>query len=391
MLTEGRLLLERYRLVSRIAVGGMGEVWHATDERLERPVATKVLLDRLVGEASFLQRLRTEARNTARLWHPNVATLLDYGEEAGAGVLVMELVPGEPLSTVLRREGRLEPAQALPLLAQAAHGLHAAHVAGVVHRDIKPANLLVTGTGILKITDFGISHHSDQPRMTSDGMVMGTAQYLPPELALGRPASPAGDLYALGVIAFEMLAGRRPYVGDTAVDVAFAHVNEPVPPLPEHVPAAVAALVTQLLAKEPGARPRSGAALARSLERLTDDAEPAAAAPASPDPPAAVPAAPGDAEHAHPADDVRADAAAPEVPVPATDPGAGQRDRAASSPWRAPTWRELRADRAWSGAVVVGLTAVGLLALLWLGTLALAETSHDEPSGAVGTVVETPE
>lgn len=265
---KGLRLGDRYVLQERIAIGGMGEVWIAWDDHLHRQVGAKVLRAEYVGEKTFLDRLRTEARNAARLSHQNIAAMYDYGEQAGSGFLIMELVHGEPLSTLLEHEGTLDAAQLLPVLAQAARALHTAHLGGVVHRDIKPANILLTAEGYVKLTDFGISLGANQPAMTAAGMVMGTAQYLPPEQAMGRPATGAGDIYALGVVAYEALVGARPFTGDSQVDIAFAHVNQPLPPLPEDLDERVREIVVQMLAKHPEQRPRSGASLARALEEL---------------------------------------------------------------------------------------------------------------------------
>jgi len=259
----------RYRLERRIAVGGMGEVWQGYDEALTRPVAVKVLKDEFAGDDGFLQRFRTEARNSAALSHPNIATLLDYGEQHGSAFLVMELVVGEPLSDVLERTPVMAAAQLIPVLAQTARGLAAAHEAGVVHRDVKPGNILIARGGRVKITDFGVSRAAGQPTMTASGMVMGTAQYLSPEQAVGRPATPLSDLYSLGVVAYEALNGKRPFTGPTAVDIAVAHVNDPVPPLPPAVEAGLAALVMRLLSKDPALRPQSADELAELFDALT--------------------------------------------------------------------------------------------------------------------------
>ncbi|WP_206515642.1 serine/threonine-protein kinase [Georgenia faecalis] len=264
----GLLLMGRYQLRSRIALGGMGEVWRAWDVDAERAVAAKVLRPELAGQEAFLARLRAEARNSAGLHHPNIAALLDYGEQDGSGFLVMELVDGEPMTALLERRGTLPAAELLPVLAQVARGLHAAHAAGVVHRDVKPSNILLPPGGPVKITDFGISLAAGQPALTAAGMVMGTAQYLSPEQATGRPATPLSDLYALGIVAYEALAGRRPFTGRTEVEIAVQHVDAPVPPLPGDVPAPVRDVVARLLAKHPALRPPSGEALARELDRL---------------------------------------------------------------------------------------------------------------------------
>lgn len=264
----GVALGERYRLVRQIAVGGMGEVWEAHDDALARPVAVKVLRSEFAGDRGFLERFRTEARNSASLSHPNIAQLFDYGEQDGSGFLVMELVVGEPLSDLLEREPVLPTRRLLPILAQTARGLHAAHVAGVVHRDVKPGNILLGRGGRVKITDFGVSLARNQVTMTATGMVMGTAQYLSPEQAVGHAATPLSDLYSLGIIAYEALVGHRPFTGPTAVDIAVAHVNNPVPPLPSSVDKSLADLVLRLLSKEPSKRPQSGEELASLLDKL---------------------------------------------------------------------------------------------------------------------------
>ena len=265
---EGVALGDRYRLVTRIAVGGMGEVWKAHDESLARDVAVKVLREEFAGDEGFLERFRTEARNCAQLSHPNIAQLFDYGEQDGSAFLVMELILGEPLSDLLDREPVLPTRRLLPILAETARALHAAHVAGVVHRDVKPGNIILSRSGRVKITDFGISTATGRIPMTDSGMVMGTAQYLSPEQAIGKAATAQSDIYALGIVAYEAIVGHRPFTGPTAVDIAVAHVNTPVPPMPADVNPELAALVMRMLAKEPDDRPRSAASLARVLDDM---------------------------------------------------------------------------------------------------------------------------
>ncbi|WP_139315887.1 serine/threonine-protein kinase [Cellulosimicrobium sp. CUA-896] len=254
---RGLRLGNRYHLVRRIAVGGMGEVWVAADDALGREVAVKVLRSEYAGNEDFLNRLRTEARNSAALSHPNIAQMYDYGEQERSGYLVMELVVGEPMADLLEREPVLPPLRLLPILSQTARALHAAHVAGVVHRDVKPGNILIDRAGVVKITDFGVSLAANQVPMTATGMVMGTAQYLSPEQAVGQAATGASDVYALGIVAYESVVGNRPFTGSTPVDIAVAHVNEPVPPLPPSVDSELADLIMAMLAKEPSARPRT--------------------------------------------------------------------------------------------------------------------------------------
>ncbi len=228
----------RYELSSRVAVGGMGEVWEATDLVIGRPVAIKILKDEYLGDPGFLERFRAEARHAALVNHEGIANVYDYGEEDGSAFLVMELVPGEPLSSILEREHTLPPDRVLDVVSQTAMALQAAHAAGLVHRDIKPGNLLVTPDGRVKITDFGIARITDQVPLTATGQVMGTVQYLSPEQASGQPASPATDIYSLGIVAYEALAGHRPFTGESQVAIAMAQINDTPPDLPTTIPRA---------------------------------------------------------------------------------------------------------------------------------------------------------
>ncbi len=261
----GMTLGGRYTLLHLIATGGMGEVWKARDRVTGTVVAAKVLRPELIGEEISLSRLRLEAKNAMRVQHRNIAAVLDSDEEESQGWIIMELVEGEPLNHYIGNGAALTEQQMLPVLIQTAYALDAAARAGIVHRDIKPANILIRPDGHVKLTDFGVSYRDGQANLTAAGMVMGTAQYLPPEQALGKPATPLGDLYALGIIAYEGLAGERPYTGKSQVEIAFAHVNEPIPPLPDTVSAPFAELVHRLLSKDPAERPQSGGALAREL------------------------------------------------------------------------------------------------------------------------------
>ncbi|MFD6950559.1 serine/threonine protein kinase [Nocardiopsis sp. TSRI0078] len=258
----GTVLSDRYRLEEQIGSGGMGTVWKATDTLLSRPVAVKLLHPSQMAEPTARERFRTEGRITAGLSHPGIAQVYDYGEEEGRAFLIMELVVGEPLSQVLRENGHLTPDQTLDFVCQAAQALAAAHARGVVHRDIKPGNLLVTADGQLKLTDFGIARGDMSVTLTQTGMVMGTAQYISPEQASGRPATSSSDLYALGVVAYECLAGTPPFTGDTPVALALAHTREDPPELPDDIPADVEHLVSSLLLKDPEERPSSASEVA---------------------------------------------------------------------------------------------------------------------------------
>lgn len=258
----------RYELVERIAIGGMGEVWRATDLRSGRAVAAKILRPELTGDEIFLARLRAEAANSRGLRHPNLAVVLDAGERDGSGWIIMELVQGRPLSDILEERGTMRPVEILTIMAQVARALQVVHDSGVIHRDVKPSNILINREGLAKLTDFGISTAVHQRPMTATGMVMGTAQYLAPEQAMGNMATPSGDLYALGIIGYEALVGHRPFTGSTQVEIAFAHVNQEVPPIPGNVPKEVRDVIMELLSKSPADRPASARELARRLDRI---------------------------------------------------------------------------------------------------------------------------
>ncbi len=266
--TSGLTFGGRYQLANRIAIGGMGEVWQATDLVIGRTVAIKILKDEYLGDPGFLERFRAEARHAALVNHEGIANVFDYGEEEGSAYLVMELVPGEALSTILEREKVLATDRVLDIVAQTASALHAAHAAGLVHRDIKPGNLLITPDGRVKITDFGIARIADQVPLTATGQVMGTVQYLSPEQASGRQASPTTDIYSLGIVAYEALAGRRPFGGESQVAIAMAQINDTAPDLPATVSEPVRNLVYSCIAKNPSDRPASAAHLARAAQAL---------------------------------------------------------------------------------------------------------------------------
>ncbi|MFC7647957.1 serine/threonine-protein kinase [Streptosporangium lutulentum] len=272
MVAQGTTLAARYRLDSRIGAGGMGEVWRGEDIVLARTVAVKVLLPGRTDDPGFLVRFQGEARAMATINHPGVVDVYDYGihEVPGAGAtayLVMKFVDGEPLDRLLGRLGSIAPAAAMDLIAQAASALQAVHDQGIVHRDIKPGNLLVRSDGTLVLTDFGIARSDAASRLTDAGMVLGTAAYCAPEQAEGAPVTPAVDIYALGVVAYECLAGRRPFEGDTPVTVALKHIREMPPPLPQHIPPAIRALVEQSLAKDPARRFPSAMAMSNAARQ----------------------------------------------------------------------------------------------------------------------------
>ncbi len=262
------MLRGRYRLDVLIATGGMGEVWRGTDLAIDRRVAIKVLRPEHEDDEEGLVRFRAEAHHAGSLSHPNIAQVFDYGEPVPPepGYLVMELVEGLSLTRILD-DGPLAPEDVMDVVAQSARGLAAAHRTGLVHRDIKPGNLLLRSDGLVKITDFGIAHADGQTTFTQPGMLIGTPAYLAPERVSGGPATPAGDLYALGVVAHQCLTGHVPFAGE-ALAVALAHLDRGLPALPPSVPPGVAALVTDLTRKDPAARPPSAWDVALRAEHL---------------------------------------------------------------------------------------------------------------------------
>ncbi|WP_353710611.1 protein kinase [Arthrobacter sp. K5] len=266
--TSGITLGGRFQLTTRIAIGGMGEVWKAKDQILGRIVAIKVLKEEYTGDPGFLQRFRAEARHTALLNHVGIANVFDYGEEEGSAYLVMELVPGQPLSSIIEHEQVLSPDRTLSIMAQTARALSVAHAQGLVHRDIKPGNLLIMPDGRVKVTDFGIARLADQVPLTQTGQVMGTAQYLAPEQATGQTATGASDIYSLGVIGYECLTGHRPFSGESQIAIALAQVNDAPPPLPETLPKPVRALLMSMLAKDPKNRPANAIKLSEAAEAI---------------------------------------------------------------------------------------------------------------------------
>jgi serine/threonine-protein kinase len=359
-----RTLGGRYALDSLLATGGMGQVWRGRDTVLRRDVAVKVLRSEYTGDPTFLARFRAEAQHTAGLTHPNIATLHDYGE-SGVGVpggqrvawLVMELVQGESLAAVLAR-GRLDPPRTAHLLRQAAAGLGAAHAAGVVHRDVKPGNLLVAADGTVKITDFGIARSASSAALTGTGQVIGTAHYLSPEQAAGHPAGPASDVYALGLVGYECLAGRRAFDGDNSLQVVVMQLQADPPPLPGDVPAPLRALVERALAKDPAQRFPDGTAMAAALDGVlaalgsgsadTVVLGPATAAPSTRVLPAAASPTP-------------APAPAGTAPAPGRPPGRGRR----------------RALVALGALLVAGAVAVGVVQATGDGTPADPATTSE--------------
>ena len=264
----GQIYGNRYRLVDRIAIGGMGEVWRAHDEVILRDVAIKILKPEFMGDPGFLERFRVEARHAARVDHEGIADVYDYGEGSGSAYLVMELVSGDSLARIIEKRIRLSGVEVLSIMEQTARALHAAHEDGLVHRDVKPGNLLITPSGKVKITDFGIARVADQVALTATGQVMGTVQYLAPEQATGKQATPSTDIYSLGIVAYEALTGRRPFTGESQMVIAMAQINDKPPAMDADIDQRVQDLVLSCLAKKPNQRPGSALDLSNRARAL---------------------------------------------------------------------------------------------------------------------------
>ena len=269
MLSAGSLLDNRYRLDERVATGGMGDVWRGTDVVLGRTVAVKVLRTAMLEDPEFATRFYGEARMMAAFRHPGVVEVYDYasnGDYDGperVAYLVMAFVEGEPLSNRVK-QGPLEVTETMSIVAQAADALHAAHENGIVHRDVKPGNLIVKPTGAVILVDFGVARSNAMTSVTGLNAIVGTALYMAPEQVAKGNLTPATDIYALGAVAYHCIAGRPPFDGDNALQVALRHLEDEPDPLPDHVPAQVRHLLARAMAKQPADRFQSAAEFAEA-------------------------------------------------------------------------------------------------------------------------------
>jgi serine/threonine-protein kinase len=265
----GELIAGRYELEELVGSGGMSSVYRARDRLLERSVALKILHEQYTRDDDYVERFRREARSVAQLTHPNIVTVIDRGEQDGRQFIVFEYVDGENLKQLLEREGPLSAQEAIELVLQVARGLAFAHSQGLVHRDVKPQNVLLDADGRAKVTDFGIARSLEVDGMTVTGTVMGTSNYIAPEQARGQTVDEQTDVYSLGCVLYELLAGDVPYDGDNFVSVAMRHVNDPVPSIGDlrpDVPPRLDAAIQRAMAKDHSERFESMAAFAAELE-----------------------------------------------------------------------------------------------------------------------------
>lgn len=273
LVAPGTLVADKFRVVRLLGGGAMGQVFLARQELIERPVALKVLHVGLASEIAMAQRFHFEAVAASKIRHPNVAMIYDYGEFAGTLYLAMEYVEGETLQGAIRRLERVPVRMAMDVAAQVVAALGAAHEQGVLHRDVKPANILLTsgenGLGV-KVVDFGVAKLLDRPNsvLTQTGLVVGTPEYMAPEHAGGKTIDATADLYALGVVLYEMLEGRLPFLGRSRVETSVQHIKDPVPALGSHVPRPLADLVYHLLEKKAPDRPQTASEVIRALNRI---------------------------------------------------------------------------------------------------------------------------
>lgn len=370
MLSSCVTLGGRYELEQRIGSGGYSEVWRAADLVLARQVAVKLLYAGFADHADTLSRFRAEGRHAGRLSHENIARVYDYGEPDGTRppFLVIELIDGPSLASLLR-EGPLGQARTARIIAQTAAGLDAAHRAGLIHRDIKPGNLLIAPGGTVKITDFGVADAAGSAPVTETNLVVGTPGYLAPERVAGARATPATDLYALGVVGYECLSGAPPFAGN-AIQVALAHREQPLPPLPASVPPELAALVRDLTAKDPGARPGSATEVARRAAQLADRLDLGPGVPAAPDPRPAPVAPPAQAS----------------TPLPPPVRGPAPVALSATPASWPPARRRLGRRMALAAAAAAVMVVAGLVASSEIGFLAPPRAMAQPPATAPPTM-----
>ena len=267
ILYPGTMLQDRYEILEKIGSGGMSDVYKAKCHKLNRLVAIKVLKSEFTSDATFVSKFKMEAQAAAGLSHPNIVNIYDVVDEGDIHFIVMELVEGITLKSYITKKGHLDVKEAIGIAIQVASGIEAAHEQHIIHRDIKPQNMLISMDGKVKVADFGIARAVSSQTMNA-ATVVGSVHYISPEQAQGQHATPQSDIYSLGVVAYEGLCGHRPFTGATPVDIAAAHVNNPVPPLPDSVDVQLREFVMSMLSKDPLDRPKDALTVSRTLSRI---------------------------------------------------------------------------------------------------------------------------
>jgi eukaryotic-like serine/threonine-protein kinase len=277
-MSDTRMLGERYEVGATLGSGGMATVYAGRDSLLDRPVAIKMLAEKYAGDDSFVERFQREARAAAGLNHRNIVSVYDTGDTDGRHYIVMELVDGETLAEVLKREGPLSPSRVARIGSSVARALQAAHDQGLVHRDVKPGNVMITPAGDVKVTDFGIARAVSDHTLTETGAVIGTAHYLSPEQVAGKAATPSSDVYSVGAVMYEMLAGQKPFTGETQIAVAMKRLTEDPPPIGsvrKDVPASVARVIDHALERDPTVRFSTADQMRLALDEAAGTSTPA--------------------------------------------------------------------------------------------------------------------
>ena len=274
MIRKNMFIADRYEIIDKVGSGGMSDVYKALDHKLNRYVAVKVLKDEFSEDKSFVSKFKVEAQSAAGLAHPNIVNVFDVGDENGIYFIVMELVEGITLKKYIEKKGKLPVKEAVSIAIQIAQGIEAAHNNHIIHRDIKPQNIMIEDNGLIKITDFGIAMALNATQLTQTNSVMGSVHYLPPEQANGKGSTIRSDIYSLGILMFEMLTGKMPYRGDSAVEIALKQLKEPIPSVrddDDSIPQSVENIILRACAKNPKNRYESARSMHEDLLTALND------------------------------------------------------------------------------------------------------------------------
>ena len=264
MIVKGSKINDRYQIIKTLGEGGMANVYLAHDEILDRNVAVKVLRGDLANDEKFVRRFQREALSASSLSHPNIVEMYDVGEDDGGYYIVMEYVDGKTLKQVLKQRGKLSVTEVVDIMLQVTDGMAHAHDAYIIHRDIKPQNIMILPNGVIKITDFGVATALNSTQLTQTNSVMGTVHYLPPEQANGKGSTIRSDIYSMGIMMYELLTGKVPYKGESAVEIALKHLKEPIPSIRKEIPS-IPQSIENIILKACAKNPKNRYSDARSM------------------------------------------------------------------------------------------------------------------------------